>query len=303
MDDVDDQEFTADDFCLLDLQVEEFFNKKKTFFDDFNEEPAQEHMECLRTKPVALTPMPAPVLRGFTMNRTALSQIILQVRDAIAIAKNISNKDFIANAAALAKIVAIPPQSFDEFRSLDLDGFTTEKIYRFGPTFINAVDKYTVRIHIANETDHICELIFLLIQHGQLEMQSILKYQPMITNSRNITSNLMRLIEAKKSQSEIVRTLNYPTEDQFISDVEYLIQTGHQITKEHIATLCNAHDVDFDKLRNNIGNEENVILISDTFIRLSIAYFRVRDHINRLNVPYFDYDENMLKNKQNLRIE
>lgn len=93
---------------------------------------------------VSPLPLPLPVLRYFDMKRTVLSQILLQVREAIAIEKGISDTDFIANADALARMVRIPPQNFDEFLSLALDGFTIERIYRFGPTFINAVNMYSV---------------------------------------------------------------------------------------------------------------------------------------------------------------
>lgn len=155
-------------------------------------------------------------------------------------------------------------------------------------------------------------------------MQSILTFEPMIAHSRNIPPNLMDLIEAKKVRSEIVLALNYTTDDQFQSDVQHLIQTGYPITKDHIGVLCNAQNVDFDEFRKTIDdnvmqaslvtpemcsyictnyNERTASRISDTFIRLAIAYWNVRSHINRLDVPYFDYDGNVLKNAQKLLAE
>lgn len=98
-------------------------------------------------------------------------------------------------------------------------------------------------------------LLPLLFQCGQLEKQSILTIQSMIVRSRYIPSNLMSTIEAAKSKSEIVQTLNYTADDQFISDVEYLIQTGYPITRDHIQIICNAQNVDFDEFRFNLGDK------------------------------------------------
>lgn len=75
----------------------------------------------------AVPNLAAPVLRRLTNNGTVLSQILLQVRDASSHSQKIHQtccKDSIANAAALAKMARIPPQNFDEFRSLGLHGFT-----------------------------------------------------------------------------------------------------------------------------------------------------------------------------------
>lgn len=42
--------------------------------------------------------------------------------------------------------------------------------------------------------------------------------------------------------------------------------------------------------------------VSQHFIRLSIAYYKVRSHINRLKVPYIDYEKNILKKAQKLLV-
>lgn len=167
------------------------------------------------------------------------------------------------------------------------------------------------------------KLIHVYFQDGQLDMRSILALQPMIVQ-RDISPNLVRLIEAKKSKLEIVRVLNYSTDDQFFSDVEFLIQTGHQVIKKNIETLCNAHEIDFVEFRKNIDDaimqassvtqqmireiwtnyhERTGIGISHQFIRLVIAYFKVRDYLNRLEVPYLDFDGNILQNAQKLLAE
>lgn len=128
-----------------------FFVNRKTILDYFGEDTSslEPYLSCCDNcdrgsnyyseKQFPVLRLPAPVRQDFTVNRTVLSQILLQVRDAIATAKRISNKDSIANAVALSKMANIPPQNFDEFRSLGLDDF-------FGPTFVNAVDMYLVSI-------------------------------------------------------------------------------------------------------------------------------------------------------------
>lgn len=152
-------------------------------------------------------------------------------------------------------------------------------------------------------------------------MQNILTVQPMVADRHLISPNLMCTIAAKKSNLEIMRALNYTADDQFISDVEYLIQTGHPITKDQIKTLCSAPNVDFDEFRNNIDDsvmQASLVIqemiadicsnyhertsnhISHTFVRLVVAYCKVRDHIDRLDVPYFDYDESVLKKAQKM---
>lgn len=154
-------------------------------------------------------------------------------------------------------------------------------------------------------------------------MRNILKSQPMIVH-RGISPNLIRLIEAKKSKEEIIRALNYSNEDQFISNVEFLIRTGHHITKEHIKTLSNASYVNFSEFGNNIDDivmqsssvtremlreihtnyySRSGIRVTYSFIRLAIAYFNVRDCLNRLDEPYFDFDENILQNAHKLLAE
>lgn len=76
-----------------------------------------------------------------------LKQILNQVRDAIAIAKNISENeiDSIASTAALDKMVKVKPQNLDEFRYAALDAFTDKKLNKYGPTFVNVISKFMVR--------------------------------------------------------------------------------------------------------------------------------------------------------------
>lgn len=91
----------------------------------------------------AMTPS-VPALHNFIPNNAALSNVLSRVRDNIATTKNISPVESIATSAALEKMMAIKPTNLDELRNGRLDGFTIEKINRFGATFVNAIAKYLV---------------------------------------------------------------------------------------------------------------------------------------------------------------
>lgn len=88
-------------------------------------------------------PTSIPILHNFVPNNTTLSNILQQVCNAIATTKDIPFES-IASAAALDKMVAAKPKNFDEFQIAALDGFTSEKLNKFGPTFVNAISKYCV---------------------------------------------------------------------------------------------------------------------------------------------------------------
>lgn len=85
-----------------------------------------------------------PELHNFTPNKVALKNLLEQVRDAIAIQKKISSREMVATDAALEKMATNMPTNFDEILSSTLDGFTLEMLYRFGPTFVNAIARYSV---------------------------------------------------------------------------------------------------------------------------------------------------------------
>lgn len=87
-----------------------------------------------------------PVLHNFTPNKVVLKKLLEQVRNAIAIKKNIPTREMVASNAALEKMVTNMPTNFDEILSSALDGFTLENLHRFGPTFVNAIARYSVSL-------------------------------------------------------------------------------------------------------------------------------------------------------------
>lgn len=85
-----------------------------------------------------------PELHNFMPNKVVLKKLLEDVRNAIAIKKRISSSEMVASDAALEKMVTNMPTNFDEILASGLDGFTREKLYGFGPTFVNAIARYSV---------------------------------------------------------------------------------------------------------------------------------------------------------------
>lgn len=118
-------------------QMYEFMTKKRsTPLDDTNN--AKTSSEAHFTK--------LPELHSFTPNKVVLKKVLEQVRDAIAITRHTSSSEIVASDAALEKMSNTAPTNFDEFFSSRPDGFTLEKLYQFGPTFVNAIARYSVSL-------------------------------------------------------------------------------------------------------------------------------------------------------------
>lgn len=81
---------------------------------------------------------------NFKPNDEVLKRILAKVRDVLA-QHSISDRELVASKAALDKMTSSKPQNYDEFKCAAIDGFTVNKINKFGPTFINAISKYTVK--------------------------------------------------------------------------------------------------------------------------------------------------------------
>lgn len=158
------------------------------------------------------------------------------------------------------------------------------------------------------------------MQIGSLELQGALLNKPLKNENIVIPLNVMRLIKLNKQKSEICETLNL-LEDQFLAAVQRLVENGHQISKNSIQMLCDIETVDFDQLQSNISEDtlhsgllSNAPLIAIQldyqqstevnlpleFIRLMVSYYRVRDHLNRSKISYFDFDDQSLNNATKL---
>lgn len=109
---------------------------------DLNKQSAQRG--CSVNQNASSSNASAPILHNFIPNDAALVNVLSRVRDNIALTNNISPVEFIASSAALEKMVTMKPTNLDELRHARLDGFTMEKINRFGSTFVNAIAKYLV---------------------------------------------------------------------------------------------------------------------------------------------------------------
>lgn len=84
--------------------------------------------------------------KEYVMSDELLKQILSQVRDAISATKNIPDKNAIGSMVDLEKMVKAKPRNLDELRYASLGVFNDDKLNKYGPTFVNAIAKFTVRI-------------------------------------------------------------------------------------------------------------------------------------------------------------
>lgn len=168
-------------------------------------------------------------------------------------------------------------------------------------------------------------MILYFLQRGELEMQSVLMRYPMNSENqhRHVSPNLLRLIKLKKSKSEILRTMNYANDEQFYFDVGFLIQTGYQISKIDMKLLCDLQNIDFVEFRGSIDNSTTTEAVAERnsifavrikyfertgvqlpveFVDLAVIYYKTRQHLNQLNIPYLDFDGGNLLNAEKLLI-
>lgn len=116
-------------------QMYEFMTKKRST-------PLDETKNALTVSEAHFTKLPE--LHNFTPNKVALKKLLEQVCNAIAMKKNILSREMVASDVALEKMATNMPTNFDEILSSALDGFTLKKLCRFGPTFVNAIARYSV---------------------------------------------------------------------------------------------------------------------------------------------------------------
>lgn len=79
----------------------------------------------------------------FKFERDILMKILEAVRMALS-AQNEVEPTTVASDAALNRMVQEKPRNYDEFRYTPYDGFNVEKMHKYGPTFVNAIEKYVV---------------------------------------------------------------------------------------------------------------------------------------------------------------
>lgn len=84
--------------------------------------------------------------KEYVVSNELFKQILNETRDAIAVKTNVV-PDSIATMADLEKMVKVKPKNFDEFRYAFVGTFKEERLNKYGPTFVNAISKFTVRRH------------------------------------------------------------------------------------------------------------------------------------------------------------
>ncbi len=84
--------------------------------------------------------------KDYVMSNELFKQILNQIRDAIAVESNVQDKDSIATMNELDKMVKVKPKNFDEFRYAFVGIFNDQRLNKYGPTFVNAISKFTVSV-------------------------------------------------------------------------------------------------------------------------------------------------------------
>lgn len=135
-----------------------------------------------------------------------------------------------------------------------------------------------------------------------------------IPSGHIIPPYLLRLVKMKKTKTEVSQTLSL-MEHQMLNDVKTLIQCGLPITNAELEIFCEEQSVDFVELQRcingaslNVGNinqsqimhiqrnylSSTGVQLSTTLIEFVASKCLLRTHLDRLNVPYFDYENNSL---------
>ncbi len=131
---------------------------------------------------------------------------------------------------------------------------------------------------------------------------------------RIISPQILRLIKDRKSKEEILKLTNL-SEDQLHSDIETLIQTGQPVLKTDLAYMAHIDFKVFSQLIGDTTADITAGMIADiqtkyfvatseqvdsSFVRLGLIYHAVRFHLNRLDVPYVNCEDNMLVHAEKL---
>lgn len=153
-------------------------------------------------------------------------------------------------------------------------------------------------------------------------MQNILLNNPLpnINLDRIISPQVLRLLKEKKSKRDIMQ-LTRLSENQLYSDYETLIKTGQPVSKTDLSII---HEIDFNAFSQCINAQNvDILNVSDDMLRqiqtnyltstnhqidsgftkVVLVYHEVRMHLNSLNVPYIDYDGNIVVNADKLIVK
>lgn len=143
-------------------------------------------------------------------------------------------------------------------------------------------------------------------------MESLLQQNPLPSPAKIIINekhrSLIKLLRNKKSSKQLQTELNV-TPEQLLDLFLDAIKMGLPIIRDNLQNTYGCDDSYFDFIKSNIDEEdtpENVlnvkrkcmheINITDGMIKLVVAFVRVREHLDTLNVPFYDPTANILIN-------
>lgn len=149
-------------------------------------------------------------------------------------------------------------------------------------------------------------------------MTSLLRTYPLKVKQSTLLARelrrLQKLIQENQSLSIICMQM-LRDQKEIIDEIVIMIRTGFPITKSHLNHLVGVTGEILRYLKSNLTDEDfanlnNVSVIKEKFandpnitvpmLSLVLNYFKIRQFLRSINVPYFDVDENQLVNGSTL---
>lgn len=140
-------------------------------------------------------------------------------------------------------------------------------------------------------------------------METLLQRNPP-ANCGHITANeahrnLIDSLRTKKTATELRAQLNV-TPEQLVNLFISAIKLGLNVTRDHLSSVFDCDDSHVEFIKSNMNGNETLDSIkrkcmqdgsvTEDEIKLVVAFVRVREHLNALNVPFYDATAGQLIN-------
>lgn len=210
----------------------------------------------------------------------------------------------IASNQAIQQFAELKPLTLEDISRANIDGFSSTKIIKFGNDFLECIlqNQLSSITSIPNTND--------AANKSKATMFELLQKYPIINGKCNDKQliHIIVMLENNKSIAEILQTVNI-NPSILISYISDGIKYGFNITQKHLEKLQitkqifmqikailpkeNLMDIRFATLK-----EQLPINITYDMIKLVLNYNQVREHLNKLQLNYYDPDENVLEEKK-----
>lgn len=190
----------------------------------------------------------------------------------------------IASTKALEQMCRLMPQTLEELRQGNIDGFSEVKIDKFGPRLVKFFRK------VAGVTAK---------PSGKNSMETILERHPLVGPLKGSAAVTYDLFVEGFSLAQIC-TKRDLAESTIVSHIKTAIECGKKVTRKDLERFDVNHGT-FEEVKRNLPPDLSSVKltpikeacdpgISFNNIILVLAYFRVRQHLERIGQPYEDPD-------------